>query len=80
MSTVVSVQEAKKQLSKLLDEVSEGAEITITSAGKPVAKLVPVPQRKPGKTRKPGALRGKIQISPDFFEPLPEEELREWEK
>jgi hypothetical protein len=29
--------------------------------------------------RKPGALKGKIKIGPEFFEPLPPEELEGWE-
>lgn len=60
--------------------MSKGAEITISKAGKPVARLVPAGERKRAKPREPGALRGKIRISPEFFGPLSEEELREWEK
>jgi hypothetical protein len=29
--------------------------------------------------RKPGAWKGKIKIGPEFFEPLPPEELDGWE-
>ncbi len=29
--------------------------------------------------RKPGAWKGKIKIGPEFFEPLPPEELEGWE-
>jgi len=34
--------EAKTHLSKLLDQVAAGEEITITRHGEPVAKLVPI--------------------------------------
>ena len=30
--------------------------------------------------RKPGALRGKLKVGPEFFEPLPPEELEAWER
>lgn len=39
---VVTVRDAKSHLSALLDWVSTGREITITSDGKPKARLVPV--------------------------------------
>lgn len=37
----VNVQEAKTQLSRLLEEVRRGGEIIIARAGKPIARLVP---------------------------------------
>ena len=37
----VGVFEAKNQLTALLDEVEEGAEILITRRGRPIARLVP---------------------------------------
>ncbi|MGH7153673.1 MAG: type II toxin-antitoxin system Phd/YefM family antitoxin [Acetobacteraceae bacterium] len=37
----VPIYEAKNRLSALIAEVSRGAEITITSRGVPVARLVP---------------------------------------
>jgi prevent-host-death family protein len=46
---VISVRAAKAHLSALLDLVAGGQEITITSAGKPKAKLVKVETRERGK-------------------------------
>ncbi len=40
----VGVREAKINLSKLLKRVTQGQEIVITDRGKPVGKIVPVPQ------------------------------------
>jgi prevent-host-death family protein len=40
-SRIVGAFEAKTRFSELLDQVSHGAEITITKHEKPVAKLVP---------------------------------------
>ncbi|MBO8128153.1 MAG: type II toxin-antitoxin system prevent-host-death family antitoxin [Peptococcaceae bacterium] len=40
----VGIREAKKNLSKLLKNVQQGAEIILTDRGKPVGKIVPVSQ------------------------------------
>jgi antitoxin (DNA-binding transcriptional repressor) of toxin-antitoxin stability system len=42
-----------------------------------VARLVPVGEKK-GK-RQPGSLKGGFSISPEFFEPLPDDEVSAWE-
>jgi prevent-host-death family protein len=42
----VGAYEAKTHFSELLERVAEGEEITITRHGSPVARLVPVKQRK----------------------------------
>jgi prevent-host-death family protein len=57
----VNMHEAKTHLSKLVARVEGGEQITITRAGKPAAKLVPVPQAKPGK-RKLGGWEGKFDV------------------
>ncbi len=44
----VGIREAKAQLSSLIKRVREGEVVEITDRGKPVVKLVPVPQPKPG--------------------------------
>ena len=72
----VNVHEAKTQLSRLLARVEAGEEVTIARRGEPVARLV---HCKPLKKRRPGRLKGKIVIPDDFFDPLPEEELKAWE-
>ncbi|PZU84320.1 MAG: antitoxin [Chelatococcus sp.] len=79
--TRVTVHEAKTHLSRLLDEVEKGGEVVISRRDKPVARLVPIAQPRPeGKPeRKPGRFKGQFDIGPEFFEPLPEEELRLWE-
>ncbi|MDD9990644.1 MAG: type II toxin-antitoxin system Phd/YefM family antitoxin [Rhodospirillales bacterium] len=74
--TVVNVHEAKTQLSRLLARVESGEEVVIARRGEPVARLVACKQRK---VRRPGRLKGKIVIPDDFFDPLPEEELKLWE-
>ncbi len=64
----VNIHRAKTHLSRLLDRVAAGEEIIIARNGKPVAKLVPV-SREP---RRPGRLKGRIRIAPDFDAALPE--------
>lgn len=41
MRHLVSVYEAKTQLSSLLEKVNSGDQVVITNRGKPVAELVP---------------------------------------
>jgi prevent-host-death family protein len=76
MSTV-TIHQAKTNLSKLIERASQGEEIIIARGAKPVARLVPVGTVK-GK-RQPGSLKGKLEIGPEFFEPLSESELKDWE-
>lgn len=46
MTDTTSLADAKAHLSALVSQVEQGAEITITRHGKPVAKLVPVQPKK----------------------------------
>lgn len=72
----------KKSLAKLLSEVERYGEIVVTRAGKPVAKLVAtksatkMKEPLPKDFRKPGFLKGKIWIGPDFYDPLPDDILK----
>ena len=75
--TTVTIHAAKTQLSKLIARVEAGEEVIIARRDKPVARLVPVEQALP--KRRFGAMKGKVWVGPEFFEPLPEEELRLWE-
>ena len=76
MSEIVTIHAAKTHLSQLLARVETGEVITIARDKVPVARLVPVA---PKAARFFGALRGKIALGPEFFEPLPESELTDWE-
>ena len=73
---IVNVHQAKTQLSRLLAQVEAGEEVLIARRGEPVARLVAC---KPRSKRQPDVLKGKIVVPDDFFEPLPEEELKRWE-
>jgi prevent-host-death family protein len=73
-----TIHAAKTNLSKLVARAEAGEEIVLARGKDPVAKIVPVIS-KPKPKRKFGALKGKIKIGPEFFDPLPEEELKLWE-
>ncbi|MGB8495743.1 MAG: type II toxin-antitoxin system prevent-host-death family antitoxin [Candidatus Acidiferrum sp.] len=75
--SVVTIHKAKSTLSRLIKKASAGEEIIIARGDKPVARLIPVGETK-GK-RQPGSLKGKLHVGPEFFAPLPPEELAGWE-
>ena len=75
MADFVNIHFAKIHLSKLLERVRRGTEITIAKVGKPIARLVQFETSQP---RLPGGCD--FGIDENFFEPLPEQELRQWEK
>jgi prevent-host-death family protein len=70
VSTTVNIHEAKTHLSRLLERVQAGEDITIATAGKPIARLVAI--RDHPKRRVPGLDKGKVIIHADFDDPLPE--------
>lgn len=73
----INIHAAKTQLSRLVAAAAGGEEIIIAKAGKPVAKLGPLPE-KTGK-RKLGILEGKYTVPPDFDAPLPDDILDAFE-
>ena len=69
----VNIHEAKTHLSRLLLEVQQGNDIVIAKAGKPIAKLIhmavlPV-------ARVPGSAAGRVTLTADFHDPLPDATL-----
>ncbi len=76
MSTV-KIHHAKTHLSRLIEQACEGEEIIIARGDQPLVRLQPLREKKG--QRKPGSMKGKLEIGPEFFEPLPEDELQAWE-
>jgi len=72
---VFDIEDAKRDLLRLIDDALAGEEIVIGRNGKPLVRLVPVP-RKP-EARVPGRLKGRVWISPDFE--LTDEEIDDFE-
>jgi len=75
--SIVTIHQAKMNLSRLIKKSSAGEEVLMVRGSKPVARLVPFEEVK-GK-RQPGALKGKLRVGAGFFEPLPASELSGWE-
>ena len=73
----VSIHAAKTTLSQLLARVEAGEEIVLARGKQPVAKLVPF--HAPSTKRQFGAWRDVLTVGAEFFEPLPESELKSWE-
>lgn len=76
-TSIVTVHQAKTNLSRLLRKAENGEEVIIARGSKPVARLVPIGEV--GGRRKPGSLKGVLSVGPAFFEPLPDDELAGWE-
>lgn len=73
--TQFTIHAAKTHLSKLIEAAQRGEEVIIAKGNKPVVRLVPIVQG----AFKTGLLKGKLGISPDFLEPMTEENLDMWE-
>ncbi|PZG09688.1 prevent-host-death protein [Micromonospora craterilacus] len=59
-----NIHEAKTHLSRIIERVEHGEEITISRAGQPVAKLIPLVRRVNRTAR--GSLRGRLVMSEDW--------------
>jgi antitoxin (DNA-binding transcriptional repressor) of toxin-antitoxin stability system len=87
-----TMHEAKTQLSRLVERTLAGEEVVLTRGRErvPVVKLVAVepvlpageirslPTFKNGK-RPFGLYKGQFEVGPEFFDPLPDDELALWE-
>ena len=71
----MNVQEAKAQLSRLVDAAMMGDDVIIAKAGKDCVRLVPINPP----SRQPGSAAGRAALTPAFFEVLPEAELKVWD-
>jgi prevent-host-death family protein len=76
MTISVNIHEAKAKLSELLALARKGEEVIICNRNVPEARLLPLEHK--SKKRKFGGYRGKITILPGCFDPMSEEELKEW--
>jgi antitoxin (DNA-binding transcriptional repressor) of toxin-antitoxin stability system len=73
-----TIFEAKTNLSKLIQRALQGEDVQITTGRerKPIVRLIaiePVPVN-----RRLGFLEGLGDVGPEFFDPLPDDELRLW--
>ncbi len=75
--TSVTIHQAKTNLSRLIQDAVDGEEVIISRGSTPVARLVAIKGSKG--ERKPGSMKGTLTVGPEFFDPLPDEELARWE-
>jgi prevent-host-death family protein len=75
---VVTIHNAKTNLSKLLKQVETGEEIIIARGNKEIARLSAINPVQP-KNLGYGAWKGLFEM-PDVLAPMTEEELAEWER
>lgn len=71
MTKIIEISQAEGHLQELLASVNPGDEIILAVNQQPVGRLTPIAQ--PQGERIGGLERGKIWISEDFDEPMPEE-------
>jgi len=64
MTTTVNIHEAKTHLSRLIEQVTQGQEVIIAKAGRPVVRLMPFDG--PPAKRRLGGLAGKGCIDADL--------------
>jgi prevent-host-death family protein len=71
MGKAVNIHEAKTHLSRLIERVEAGEEITLARAGRPVARIVPIARLQ--EARPLGLWRDqRVEIKADFDAPLAE--------
>jgi antitoxin (DNA-binding transcriptional repressor) of toxin-antitoxin stability system len=68
---LIDVQKENMPLQKLLELVASGLDVVLTEGKSPVVRLVPV-SHKVKKPRVLGLHAGKMWMSPDFDDPLPD--------
>jgi prevent-host-death family protein len=64
----VSEADAKSHLSELLRSVEAGETVRITRNGKPVVQLVPAPSE--GRLVRFGTMRGRVEFTPGWDDPI----------
>ena len=67
MDKPINIHEAKTHLSRLVERVEAGEEITLARAGRPVARLVPYRHRQEPRTL--GMWKGKVWVAEDWDSP-----------
>lgn len=74
MDKVITLAEAKAQLSSLITEAEGGAEITVTRHGRPVARIIGAPRKV---ARTPGDWGWSGSYDKSVFAPMTDEEIRQ---
>jgi len=72
----LNIHEAKTNLSRYLEQVEAGETIILCRYNVPIAEIRPIKRK--AKPKRVFGLNDGFGVSPEFFEPLPEDELRLW--
>jgi antitoxin (DNA-binding transcriptional repressor) of toxin-antitoxin stability system len=68
----LNIREAQAHLSRYLSRLQKGETIVLCKRNIPIAEIRPIPQ--PNTEKRPiGLDKGKFEIAPAFFEPLPDD-------
>jgi prevent-host-death family protein len=72
-----TVHDAKTNLSKLIESAERGEEVIIARGKNPAVRIVPI---EPAAQKRPFGLHKDeaFELPPEFFDPLPDDELRAW--
>jgi len=75
ITKTVTIHEAQTQISELLTFALEGNEVIIADGNKPLVRLAPISSTKKKHTKKrvAGLHKGKVWVSDDFDDPLPDD-------
>ncbi len=70
----LNIHEAKTHLSRYLQRLAKGETILLCKRNVPIAEIRPLPLER-ASARPIGLAKGKLQLPPKFFEPLPPDVL-----
>lgn len=79
MTVQLDVSNPEGEMKALLESIRKGDEVVLSSDGKTVARVLPVPHVQVDRKKVTGMMKGQIQMAPDF-DTLPEDELEQWYK
>jgi antitoxin (DNA-binding transcriptional repressor) of toxin-antitoxin stability system len=72
----LTVEQAQHRLEEVLHEVAQGEEMVLVLKTGERLRVSAESRRSALPPRVPGALAGQLTVGPEFFDELPEEELR----
>lgn len=70
----LNIHEAKTHLSQYLEKLARGETIILCKRNIPIAEIRPIRPHREHK-RPIGLAKGEFEVTPEFFEPLPDEML-----
>jgi prevent-host-death family protein len=79
MGKMIGAAEFKAHALRLLKEVQQGATVTITNRGRPVAKLVPIVAERQAPRPFVGCMKGSAIMKGDIVGPIDPDWETEWE-